>query len=77
MIYKRIILPRLQTWRWTVQIALIAVFFTLLTVFVADNYVMVETRFVFFGIEMRLAWSLLLAAVLGFSIGILTARLRR
>jgi uncharacterized integral membrane protein len=70
-------IPPWQTWRWTVTMALIAVCLTLLTLFVADNFIVVEVRLVFFKLETRLAWSLLLAAALGFAIGLLADRLRR
>ena len=76
MDFRRILSPQWQSWRWTVKLALIAIFFTSLTVFVADNFVMVEMRLVFWSLETRLAWSLLLAAGLGFWIGLLVARLR-
>jgi RsiW-degrading membrane proteinase PrsW (M82 family) len=69
--------PPWQSWQWVVRLALIAVFFTLLTVFVAENFIVVKLHFIIFKLETRLAWSLLLAAALGFSIGLLTARLRR
>ncbi len=77
MDYKRILSPQWRSWRWTAKLALIAVVFTLLTVFVADNFVIVETRLLFWSLETRLAWSLLLAAILGFFMGLLAARLRR
>jgi len=70
-------IPPWQTWRWPASLALIAIFLTLLTAFVAANFVVVEVRFLVFKLETRLAWSLILAAALGFSIGLLTARLRR
>lgn len=78
MDFRRIIMSlQWQSWRWTIKLALIAVAFTLLTIFVADNFVMVETRFVFWSLETRLAWSLLVAAGMGFWIGVLVSRLRR
>jgi len=70
-------IPPWQTWRWPAILALIAIFLTLLTAFVAANFVVVEMRFLVFKLETRLAWSILLAAALGFSIGLLTGRLRR
>lgn len=76
MDFKRILSPQWQSWQWTIKLALIAIFSTLLTVFVADNFIMVEMRLVFWSLETRLAWSLLLAANLGFWIGLLVARLR-
>lgn len=66
-----------RTWRGTIIFALSAFCFTLLTVFVAANFVLVEVNLIFFKLTMRLAWGLLLAAVLGFGIGWLMARLRR
>ncbi|MFO8100552.1 MAG: hypothetical protein R6U37_00035 [Dehalococcoidia bacterium] len=77
MEYKRVISPQWQSWRWVAKLAFIAFFFTLLTVFVADNFIMVEMHLILWSLETRLAWSLLLAAILGFSIGMLVARLRR
>lgn len=65
-----------KTWRWTIILALIAIFFTLLTYFVAANFVMVETRLFVFTLNIRLAWALLYASALGFVIGLLVARLR-
>lgn len=70
-------IPFWKTWRWTVTMALIAVCLTLLTLFIADNFVVVEVRLIFFKLKMRLAWSLFFAAVLGFVIGVLTDRLKR
>ncbi|MEO0249051.1 MAG: hypothetical protein ABIN58_05805 [candidate division WOR-3 bacterium] len=58
-------------------LALIAVCFTLLTVFVAANFVVVEINLILFKLTLRLAWGLLLAAILGFAIGLLAYRLRR
>jgi uncharacterized integral membrane protein len=66
-----------QTWRGAAALAVIAICLTLLTLFVADNFGVVEVRLVFLTLKTRLAWSLLLAAALGFTIGLLTARLRR
>jgi len=76
MDFRRIFSPQWQSWRWTARLALVAIFFSALTVFVADNFVMVEMHLVFWTLETRLAWSLLLAAGLGFSIGLLVARLK-
>ena len=77
MNFKRLIIPQWRSWRWAIRLALIALSFSLLTAFVADNFVMVETRLIVWKFETRLAWSLLLAAVLGFWIGLQTGRLRR
>lgn len=77
MDYRRMALPQWHSWRWAGKLALVAVVFSLLTVFVADNFIMVEMRLIFWSVETRLAWSLLFAAILGFSMGLLVARLRR
>jgi len=74
---QRIRIPPWLSWRWTITLALAAVCFTLITVFVAENFVVVKVRLIFFRVETRLAWSLLFAATLGFLLGLLTARLRR
>lgn len=55
-----------HTWRGTVICALSAICFTLLTVFVAANFVLAEVNLIFLKLTIRLAWGLLLAAVLGF-----------
>ena len=49
----------------------------LCTLFVADNFVLVDVRIIAIDIQMRLAWALLIPAVGGFALGYLVSRLRR
>ncbi|MFH1559930.1 MAG: hypothetical protein ABID84_00740 [Chloroflexota bacterium] len=69
-------IPSWQTWGGAGKLALIAICFTLLVVFAAENFVVVEVRLIAFSLETRLVWAVLLAAALGFSVGLLTARFR-
>jgi uncharacterized integral membrane protein len=59
---------------WLVVAALLAV---LVMLFVADNFVLIEVRFFNRGIQMRLAWAMIIPLLLGGSIGFLWGRLRR
>jgi uncharacterized integral membrane protein len=59
---------------WLVVAALLAV---LVMLFVADNFVLIEVRFFNRGIQMRLAWAMIIPLLLGGSIGYLWGRLRR
>jgi len=59
--------------RW-IALAGVAV---VLVVFVAQNYDPVDVDILFVSRRMRLAWALLLAAVLGFIAGLIAPRLRR
>ncbi len=54
----------------------VAIFLSLLVIFIAENFVSVEVRLIFVRVTTRLAWSLLLAGVLGFLAGFAAARLR-
>jgi uncharacterized membrane protein YoaK (UPF0700 family) len=49
----------------------------LFTLFVADNFVLVDVRIITIDIQMRLAWALLIPAIGGFVLGYLISRLRR
>jgi membrane protein YqaA with SNARE-associated domain len=59
---------------WLVVVALLA---ALVMLFVADNFVLIEVRFFNRGIQMRLAWAMIIPLLLGGSIGYLWGRLRR
>jgi uncharacterized integral membrane protein len=54
-----------------------AIVLLLLVVFIAENFITVEVRFLFTKTETRLAYALLIAAALGFVAGYLLPRLRR
>jgi uncharacterized integral membrane protein len=62
---------------WTLRLVLLALAMVLLVVFVAENFVVVEVRLFFWETDARLAWALLVAALLGFVIGLLLPRMRR
>jgi uncharacterized integral membrane protein len=49
----------------------------LLIVFIVENWLTVEVRFLFAKTETRLAWALIVAALLGYAAGWLTPKLRR
>lgn len=49
----------------------------LFTLFVADNFVLVDVRIIAIDIQMRLAWALLIPAIGGFALGYLARHLRR
>lgn len=69
--------PPWQSWRLVASLAMLAAGFTILTVFVAANFVVVELSFIVFRLDIRLGWVLFGAAGLGFCIGLLAVRLRR
>jgi uncharacterized integral membrane protein len=62
---------------WTVRLLVLAVVLALLAAFVAENFSEVEVRLVVTKERTRLAWALLIASVLGFVVGYVTARSRR
>jgi uncharacterized integral membrane protein len=62
---------------WTLRLVGFALVAVLLVVFVAENFVVVEVRLLLWRIDVRLAWALLLAGLLGFVLGLLAPRLRR
>jgi uncharacterized integral membrane protein len=64
-------------WNWTIRLVVLAVAMVLLVVFVAENFLVVEVRLFFWKTDARLAWALIVAALLGFVIGLLVPRLRR
>jgi uncharacterized integral membrane protein len=59
---------------WLVGAALLS---ALLMLFVADNFVLTEVRFFHRGIQVRLAWAMLIPLLAGGLIGYLWGRLRR
>lgn len=61
----------------TIRLMVWAVALALLVLFVAENFIVVEVRLIFWRTSTRLAWALLIAAVLGFLTGWLLPRLRR
>ena len=63
--------------RWTLRLVVAAVLLALLAAFIAQNYVTVEVRVLFWSTDMRLAWTVLLAALGGILIGWLLPRFRR
>lgn len=71
--------PRWLTWRhrWTLRLVLVAAAFSLLTLFAAANYVLVDLRLLIWAGDVRLCWALLTAAGGGFVLGLLTPRLLR
>jgi len=60
--------------QWTLRLVTLATVLALLTVFVAENFVVVELRFVTHRAEVRLAWAVLVAAVIGILAGLLLPR---
>ena len=62
---------------WTARLVTFALVLVLLVAFIAQNFETVEVRVLLFEAEMRLAYALLLAAALGFGVGLLFPRLRR
>jgi uncharacterized integral membrane protein len=62
---------------WPALLIAWAVVLALLVVFIVENFITVEVRFLFTRTETRLAYALLIAAGLGFLVGYLLPRLRR
>ena len=58
-------------------LVVLAVLAALLMLFVADNFVLTEIRFFNRGIQVRLAWAMIIPLALGLSIGWLWGRFRR
>ena len=56
---------------------IVAVLAALVMLFVADNFVLTEIRFFNRGIQVRLAWAMILPLLAGGLIGYLWGRLRR
>lgn len=63
--------------RGTAQLAAVAATLALAVFVVAENFVVVEVRLVTWTFQVRLAWTMLIAAALGVAAGLLIARLRR
>ncbi|GIW18973.1 MAG: hypothetical protein WHT63_03175 [Tepidiforma sp.] len=63
--------------KWRMRLIIFAVVLLALIVFIAENWLTVQVRFLFAKTETRLAWALIVAAVLGYAAGWLTPKLRR
>ena len=64
--------------RWTLWLVIAAVVLALIAIFVTQNYETVEVRLLFWSIEMRLAWAMVLAWLIGVIVGwVVPRRLRR
>ncbi|WBL37414.1 hypothetical protein O0235_07515 [Tepidiforma flava] len=63
--------------KWRMRLIIFAVVLLALVVFIAENWLTVQVRFLFAKTETRLAWALIVAAVLGYAAGWLTPKLRR
>lgn len=64
--------------RWTLWLVIAAVVLALIAIFVTQNYETVEVRLLFWSIEMRLAWAIVLAWLIGVIVGwVVPRRLRR
>ena len=63
--------------QWTPRLLVAATLLVLITIFIAQNYETVEVRLLFWSINMRLAWTVLLAIAVGAIAGWLVPRLRR
>ena len=68
---------RMLTNRRLGLLVVLAVLAALLMLFVADNFVLTEIRFFNRGIQVRLAWAMIIPLALGLSIGWLWGRFRR
>jgi len=68
--------PRIRD-SWTFRLVVAAIILATLVVFIAENFVVVEVRLIVWRTDIRLAWALLLASLLGFSLGLLVALIRR
>lgn len=68
---------RRLTNRRLVLLVVMALLASLLMLFVADNFVLTEVRFFNRGIQMRLAWAMIIPLAIGLSIGWLWGRFRR
>ena len=60
--------------RWTPRLVIVAVLLALVATFIAQNYETVEVRILSWSTEMRLAWMLLLATLIGMVVGWLLPR---
>ena len=68
---------RLLTNRRLLLLVIAAALAAMLMLFVADNFVLTEVRFLNRGIQVRLAWAMIVPLILGISIGWLWGRFRR
>lgn len=62
---------------WTLRLPLFALLLVLFVAFVAENFIVVEVRVLFWRSDIRLGWALLIAGLLGFGLGLLFPRLRK
>ncbi len=62
---------------WTRRLVVLAVVLALIVVLVAENFVIIEVRLISRTVEVRLAWALLTAAMVGIITGLLLPRLWR
>jgi len=60
--------------RWTLWLVITAVVLALVASFVTQNYEKVEVRLLFWSINVRLAWAVILALLIGALIGWLLPR---
>ena len=64
--------------RWTLWLVIAALVLALIASFVTQNYETVEVRLLFWSINVRLAWAVILAGLIGALIGwLLPRRIRR
>jgi len=68
---------RLLTNRRLIWLVVAALVSALVMLFVADNFVLIDVRFFNRGIQMRLAWAMIIPLLAGALIGYLWGRLRR
>ncbi len=66
-----------QSSQWRVRLIVFAIIVLVLVVFIAQNWETVEVRLIIGRTETRLAWALIVAALLGYAAGWLTPKLRR
>ena len=60
--------------RWTVRLVVVAILLALIATFIAQNYEVVEVRLLFWRTDLRLAWTVLLTALIGIVTGWLLPR---
>lgn len=62
---------------WRLRLIALAIVLVVLIVFIVANATTVKIEFVIADVRTRIAWALLLSALLGFLLGALMMRLRR
>ena len=65
-----------RQYRWTIRLVVAAVLMAIVAGFVAQNYDLVEARFLFWRTELRLGWALLFSAIAGAVLGFVAGRFR-